>query len=402
MKIAIAGAGIGGLSAAILLTRAGHEVEVLDRFDEPAPVGAGLMLQETGLAVLSAMGLRTAAEARGARIARLLGNSVPGGRRVLNVRFSALRENLCAIGIQRTALFDLLYREAEASGAQFTGGCEVVSADPVAGALELSSGKHIGGFDLVIDAMGARSPLSSAPRSELPFGALWATIDWPGEGFAADALEQRYRAARQMAGVMPSGTMAPGAPQSATYFWSLDGASHDAWAAGDFEAWRSEAAALWPETEPLLSRLSRDELTFARYCHRTLSRPWEGRLAHIGDAWHATSPQLGQGANMALLDAYALVLGLERHPRNLGSALRAYTKLRGFHVRLYQSVSYLFTPVYQSRGNLLPALRDWIAAPLMSVPPAPALLAALVSGAYGQPLKRLGLSPPRRLGSLPD
>ncbi|HCE21819.1 MAG TPA: FAD-dependent monooxygenase, partial [Hyphomonas sp.] len=48
-KIAIAGAGIGGLAAAALLAQAGHDVTVYDQFDAPGPVGSGLILQETGL-----------------------------------------------------------------------------------------------------------------------------------------------------------------------------------------------------------------------------------------------------------------------------------------------------------------------------------------------------------------
>ncbi|WP_290483377.1 FAD-dependent oxidoreductase, partial [Hyphomonas sp. UBA3601] len=57
-KIAIAGAGIGGLAAAALLARAGHDVTVYDQFDAPGPVGSGLILQETGLTILGELGLR--------------------------------------------------------------------------------------------------------------------------------------------------------------------------------------------------------------------------------------------------------------------------------------------------------------------------------------------------------
>ena len=40
-----------------------------------------------------------------------------------------------------------------------------------------------GPFDLVLDALGVRSPLSSAPVNKLPYGALWATLpeDEPGK-----------------------------------------------------------------------------------------------------------------------------------------------------------------------------------------------------------------------------
>jgi hypothetical protein len=54
-------------------------------------------------------------------------------------------------------------------------------------------------------------------------------------------------------------------------------------------------------------------------------------------------------------------------------------------------MTWLFTPVYQGDSHILPWLRDWLAAPLSKLWPAPPLLAAMVSGAIGSPLKRLGL-----------
>lgn len=396
MKIAIAGAGIGGLATAILLARDGHAVEVFDQFERPAPVGSGLMLQETGLTVLCAMGLRAQAEVRGAPIIRLFGRSVPSGQTVLDVRFTALRSSLRAVGIQRSALFDLLYDAAVAAGARFNGGVTVRGADMLTGRLIQANGSRIGGFDLLVDAMGANSPLTLDPATALPFGALWASLPWPEEGaFSPDALEQRYRKARQMTGLMPSGRPDEGAPAMATYFWSLEDSAYESWKARGLPAWREEAEALWPETGPIVAALGEDDLTFARYRHRTWPRPVEGRLVHVGDSWHATSPQLGQGANMALLDAYGLVLALRTYPADLAAALSDYLERRSTHVQLYQAMSFLFTPVYQSRGTLLPSLRDWVAGPVSGVPPAPALLAAMVSGALGAPLKRLGLKPAR-------
>jgi 2-polyprenyl-6-methoxyphenol hydroxylase-like FAD-dependent oxidoreductase len=49
-RIAICGAGPAGL--ALMLTRDGHAVDLIERFERPAPVGSGLILQPTGLSVL--------------------------------------------------------------------------------------------------------------------------------------------------------------------------------------------------------------------------------------------------------------------------------------------------------------------------------------------------------------
>ncbi|MFN7165335.1 MAG: FAD-dependent oxidoreductase, partial [Hyphomonas sp.] len=271
LSIAIAGAGIGGLAAAALLAGQGHRVTVFDQFETAGPVGSGLMLQETGLVVLGRLGLRDRAEALGAPIARLWGVSAETGRAVLDVRYGALRAGLNGIGIQRAVLFRLLMEAAAASGASLVTGARITAANAVNGTLvDAASGAH-GPFDLVIDALGVRSPLSSAPVNKLPCGALWATLPWPEEGpFDNAALEQRYEAARKMAGVMPSGRSHEGAGQSLTYFWSIRGDAHQAFRSAPLVHWKDAARALWPETAMLVDQITdHDLLTFARYRHRT-------------------------------------------------------------------------------------------------------------------------------------
>ncbi len=396
LNIGIAGAGIGGLAAAALLAGEGHRVTVFDQFETVGPIGSGLILQETGLTILGELGLRTEAEALGAPIRRLYGLSRQSGRTVLDVRYGSLRPALMGVSIQRPALFNLVHGAALAAGARIEASTRITAANPEDAVLVAASGATHGPFDLIVDALGVRSVLSSTTGNELPYGALWATLPWPVTvGFHADALEQRYEAASRMAGVMPSGRAATGAPDTATYFWSIRGDQHDAWRAAPLNHWRDAALSLWPETESLLAPLrSHDDLTFARYRHRTHWPAVAGRMVHIGDSWHAASPQLGQGANMALLDAFALAHALG-HKTDVRDALNDYAKMRALHVRLFQMMSFLFTPVYQSNSRILPLVRDWFAAPVSRVWPAPQVLAAMVSGGLGAPLWRLGLKPGR-------
>jgi 2-polyprenyl-6-methoxyphenol hydroxylase-like FAD-dependent oxidoreductase len=205
-SIAIAGCGVAGLAAGALLARDGHRVVAFDRMQRAEPVGSGLILQPVGLVVLDALGAGARIRELGAPIRRLFGRVQPSGRAVLDVRYSAL--GVAAPGglaVHRGALFETLLTAAQAAGVEIVSGREVTGSD--GGRLAFVGGGQSSAFDLVIDALGVRSCIARrVPPRPLPFGALWANLDWRADaGFDPDTLEQRYRAARRMAGVLPIG-----------------------------------------------------------------------------------------------------------------------------------------------------------------------------------------------------
>lgn len=384
--IAVAGAGPAGLAVALMLARQGRRVVVHERFETPRPVGAGFMLQPTGLHVLDRLGLTRAVEALGQPIDHVFGREARRGRVVLDVRYRDLKRARPALGVTRAALFHVLHDACRAEGVGFETSCEIGGVE--AGRLVRTDGRKGAAFDLVVDALGARSPIAramGARRRDLEWGALWTTTPWPGRPFDPAALQQVYRAADRMVGVLPSGRRLDADAPLATFFWSLKGDDHPAWRAAGLLAWKAEVAALWPETEGLLAGIDDpDALTLARYGHHTLARPVGERLAVIGDAAHSTSPQLGQGVNMGLLDAQALADALEAEG-DLDRALAAYARARRWHVRLYQALSLGFTPFYQADGKLLPWVRDHVLGKAARLPFAARLLAATVSGVLLDP-----------------
>lgn len=374
----------------MLLARDGHDVAIFERFATPQPVGSGLMLQPVGLAVLRELGLAETMIARGARVDRLFGRA--GQSVVLDVRYAALGEKAgFGVGIHRASLFATLHDAASAIPIEAGRAVQGSRLDQSGRRLTFADGSESAPFDLVIDALGSRSALAPATGHTLAYGALWASLDWPGAPFDGAALEQRYRRASRMAGVLPIGTPPGASGAQAAFFWSIRRDQLDEWRAAGLSAWKDEVRALWPATDPLLDQITDpDQLTFAQYAHRTLTTPTEPALIHIGDAWHSTSPQLGQGVNMALLDAWAVAKAL-REREAIADALAHAIALRRWHVSLYQTMSRLFTPVYQSDSRALPWLRDWLVGPMSRLWPATLIQASLVSGLAGSPLTRLGL-----------
>jgi salicylate hydroxylase len=391
IDIAVCGCGPAGLAAALLFKRAGHRVRIFERFETPRPVGSGLIMQPTGLGVLSEMGLIAEALRLGARIDRLFGRVLPSNRVVLDVRYAALGRGWHGIALHRAALFQILHRAVTAAAVEIIAGVEIGGLDRSGTRVELitKTATRLGQFDLVVDALGARSPLSVglARRTILPYGALWANVPWPSQGsFNAHALEQRYYRASRMAGILPIGKSDANGSPLAAFFWSLRRDQVEVWRAKSLTAWKQEVEQLWPEaTTALHDIVDREQLVFAQYDHFTARAPYSDRLVHIGDAARSTSPQLGQGANMAMLDALALSRALETEG-SLCEQLRRYARMRYWHVRLFQAASAMFTPFYQSDSRVLPVVRDWFAAPVSRLPIADELLARLVSGMTVPPL----------------
>lgn len=390
LQIAIAGAGIGGLALAAGLARAGHAVRVFDRFEAPRPVGSGLVIQPVGQEVLAAVGAAPRALEMGNPIHRMAGHEVERGRPVLDVTYDAPGDPRFGLAIHRAALFEALYEVAVDSGAEIVPDHAVIGAGP--GHLRFAKGEQ-GGFDLVVDACGAGSALSPLRAHPLVYGALWATVDWPEDaGLPRNELRQAYRRADRMLGVLPLGRVPGQAGRKTAVFWSLPVTGHEAWRARGLAAWREEAVALWPAFAPFAAQITDpDQMVMARYSHGTLRWPVNDGVVQIGDAAHRASPQLGQGANMALLDAWALVQAITRAEGDMALAAQWYAQARRWHVRGYQLMSRAFTPQYQSDSRWLPVLRDRLLFPLSQLRPVQRVLTRLVCG---------DLVPP--LGSLPD
>ena len=398
-RIAICGAGPAGLALALMLTRDGHAVELIERFEQPAPVGSGLILQPTGLSVLSDLGLYDRIIGLGHRIDRLWGTDVKSGRAVLDVRYDSAPGGRFGLGVQRAALFSTLHDAVVQAGIPVLSGRSVVGVRDVESRpmLVLSDGAEMGPYRLVVDATGARSQLMSLlcgdeQSRDLAYGAFWATLDAAAIAHEPNALVQRYDKASVMIGVLPVGRLSPDGRDKVAFFWSQKIPEAEAVMAEGLDAWKQRIFGYWPETAMMLDEISDwSQLTLARYQHRTLRQPRRGRVVFIGDAAHCTSPQLGQGANMALLDAAALAHGLEREA-DIDGAVTFYCRARRHHVRLFQLLSLMFTPFYQGDSAALAFIRDQVVSTLAKIPPAPRLLASIVAGTLLNPLSAVQIA----------
>lgn len=112
LPIAIVGAGTAGLASAIFLARQGYSVRVLERVEQLQPVGAGILLQPSGLAVLQRLSLLAECTALGAPVSRLYGTSCQG-RVILDTHYHDWQPGSFGLGIHRGVLMTALLNAAQ-------------------------------------------------------------------------------------------------------------------------------------------------------------------------------------------------------------------------------------------------------------------------------------------------
>lgn len=384
-RVGVIGCGTAGAAAAILLAWLGCEVTVLERVAEPKPIGAGILLQPTGQAVMARMGLLDPIVARGSRVERLYLRT-PGGRALADLHYAAIDPAWFGIGLHRGLLFETLYNAARSEPrVTVQTGCDVRGLHWERGTPTITdvAGNAYGPFDLVVVADGAVSELRTAAGTTtrdtaFPWGALWFVTEDHDQVFTRELYQIGVRSHR-LYGVLPTGKGAVSAGDApvVSLFWSMAAREVEAWRKSDLAAWKDEVRALDPRIAFVLDRItSHEQVTFARYRDVQMSQWCDRGVVFIGDAAHATSPQLGQGANLALADAWTLAdcvrEQLERG-RATGAAVEGalahYTRRRRAHLGYYQRMARWLTPFFQSDSRMLGVLRDWVFPIANLVPP---------------------------------
>jgi 2-polyprenyl-6-methoxyphenol hydroxylase-like FAD-dependent oxidoreductase len=340
------------------------------------------------------MGLLDAVMTHGVRIQRLYGETVHG-RPVMDMRYADLDHRLFGLGLQRGALFSVL-DAAWRSGRMLHAGRAIVTVDPATGILADSDGKQQGPYDLVIVADGSASGLRQCvarPRLDRPFpwGALWCLVP-QARWVWNDELRQRYLKARRMVGMLPVGTRPGDDIPRMSFFWSVP-AEVLAKGIHDVATWHRDVADIWPEASASLQGLDVPAtLTPARYRDCVMQTWFRDRVVLIGDAAHSMSPQLGQGVNMALMDARTLrdTLRLEG---SLQQKLSRYAHERRGHLAIYHFWSRWLTPLFQSDRVMAPRIRDWLFHPLSRLPGGRGQTLRILAGTQHGWFGKLALAP---------
>ncbi len=357
IRIAVVGYGIAGIAAAIHLRRLGHLIDHYERHVGVSTGGGGLLLQPATLDLLRELGLGAGEFPLGARINGFGARNLKG-RTLTQVRYADHVPGRHALGIQRRYLVQRMH-EVDQARERVHFSHAVASVDAQRGILRLDDGGERGPYGLIIAADGAGSPLRSGHPDMVQRDHLYASaalvvcVDDPDQ-LAGDQLIQYFDNARHVA-VWSVGASGDGEPKRANL--SLNIPLEQAEAVRTSGEWRAIVARHCPRIAGLLDHHGNDcsPLIYA-YRDVNLRRMASGRLVFVGDAAHSMSPLLGQGARLALLDASNLAKALQAHA-DVPSALNAFDRSARSYAGEFQRVSRWLTPVFQSEGRLLAAMR---------------------------------------------
>jgi len=339
MNIAIIGCGFAGLSSALFLSK-NNNITIFDKFHHPEPIGAGILIQPSSQEVLKVLGVYGELMLEGEKVFYMQGINHKH-KEVFLSRYKDYSPEAFGLGIQRKSLFDILYKK-----------CVVHPLIKFELGQEIKSFDSLTGYDLIIVANGTHSRLRSQlpikqKTQPYPYGCIWTKMQ---SDYSPNKLSQYVRQSREMFGILPSGV--DNEKRMVSVFWSLPADKPY-----DLSVIFEKMKFYLKDNTDVIEDIRRQNFAFATYADVYMEKYSHNNIVVIGDAAHAMSPQLGQGANMALIDSYFLAKCLKQNNR-LEDNLETYSKLRKQHTRFYSQASKFLTPLFQSDSTLNGLIRD--------------------------------------------
>lgn len=345
-KIFIIGGGIGGLATAIALEKAGFKPTVFERAERLREVGAGLTLWSNAVKVLRWLGLEEQILAQSSEVKSMVTVDHRGGRLTeTDLDLISQRAGAPSICVGRPELLRILVQSFDSSRVLLGHACVGFRQDASGVEVEFANGKREK-CDLLIGADGIHSVIRAGLNGESPPRyagyACWRGIANVKTYPVSESAVFFLLGSGSQIGLFPCGE------EKIYWFATRNCARNEAEAPkeskdeilGFFREWHhrvNDVIEATPETE-----IVKNAIIDRPPCHT-----WaKGRVALLGDAVHATTPNLGQGACQALEDAVMLAESLSRNS-DIETSIRRYETSRARRAAMVIQESWALGKVLQ-------------------------------------------------------
>jgi 2-polyprenyl-6-methoxyphenol hydroxylase-like FAD-dependent oxidoreductase len=354
-SVAIIGAGYAG-TAFCLAALSKHlddrfDLTLIEQSPNPGPVGAGVLLQPSGQFVLKKLGLFSPElQSELHPYQRLRARD---GANNFFLDLSVCENGYQTYGAHRGTIYEALLSPLKEAA---TEGRIELKFDSIVNRSEkgrdgwqlATEHGELGCFDLVVVADGNHSE----NRNRLGFRCLHRTYEIGALWFVGKSkhpdgeLLQSCQGTSHLVGLLPTDRQ-----DQVSFFFSCSEADYRECLRGPFESFVEKVEQIAPEAVPLLEQSGGfEEMLHTQYLHGWMPTWVRPGAVVIGDAAHPMSPHLGQGINLALMDAYSLAKSLALS--ELPDALYRYQSKRRHQVAINSWLSLILTPFFQSSPDL--------------------------------------------------
>lgn len=346
MRIGIVGAGPGGLVAAIAGRRAGLDVTLFERAPVLRPVGAALVIQANGLRVLRAIELDRVMEPILEPLEAFTLRRA-GGEALMTLSFDT-PGRFAAAGM-RSELHEKLAAEARSLGVRINLGTECVAVSEKAD-LRFADGSQAS-FDVVVGADGIHSVVRNMVEPNRGTRSLgWASLRGIVDVAQSDATAvEIWGKDGRILGLAPL-------RGGRTYFYCTAPDDWETMRAAVDERWLASWSPFGPSAAAIVDAVNDwTAVTWTATAEVRLRRWHRASVFLLGDAAHAMAPNVGQGANSAMVDGLVLMKLLSRASSGAISLEQVG--------RTYQSVRMRFVKETQRAARLAGYLPRWHRSP---------------------------------------
>jgi 2-polyprenyl-6-methoxyphenol hydroxylase-like FAD-dependent oxidoreductase len=355
MKVTIIGAGIGGLTLAIALQKKGIEVEIFEAASAFGKVGAGIVLAINAMQIYERLGLAQELKKRGnclkkmaitnAKLKVLAGNELA---------YFEAKYNLNNIAIHRATLHEILLSELQHVPLHLNKKLKKLEEGTEGIQLEFFDGSRHNA-DLVVGADGIHSSVRQSifPQAKERFSKqlCWrGVVPFKLEKGMNSTMREAWGAGCRF-GIVPI-------ENNQVYWFAC--ASYEKDAKKEFQ--ETNLSELFSNFDPIVSQLIEttpsEKINEAELSDLEILKNWhKGKVCLMGDAAHATTPNMGQGANQAIESAWVLADCLAKEV-DYKTAFEAYQNIRQAKATQIVKVSWLIGKMAHLKNPILIAFRN--------------------------------------------